>query len=524
MYWKHHSTKSNPALSPVDPYDKEGAFTGCFLPQGVNGGSEEMSVIYSSINYLPIHWTIPYVRGCEGVAIATSKDGGATWNKLAQNPIVEEEPPDLDVTGYRDPYVAPWAALDKIRGSARALYGVVSGGVRGKGPTAFFYAIDPCNLAQWSYLGPLMDIQTNLRKSLKWGGDFGVNWECAAFMTLNAHEAQHAQDFVITGTEGGVERPWVKSYLADKPDDFPRRTTRYGIWIAGSPTKRGNNGSIAFTHEFDGILDHGCFYASNTFYDPVKERRVLWGWLPEEDLPIEHCKEKGWNGSLGVPREIYLYRTTGVTGALRSSLGDITSIRATSEGSGETYTVETLGVSPLPDLSVLRTCKPHTLESIRLPQVSSTMRWTPFRGKKWEMKATINITEGCSSVGMIIKHNHDHTIGTSIKFYPQQEEFVVDRSKSNNYTKINKCEERGSFTLFRHKAEVGEILEKLQLHIFCDEDILEVFANGRFVLSTMVYTDEPGVDGISLLGEGSEGCARFEEVEFWSEVSKIFSH
>lgn len=522
VHWKHHSTKKNPALSPVDAYDKEGVFTGCFLPQGVNGEPGQMSVIYSSINHLPLHWTIPYVRGCEGISIATSDDHGVFWNKLSQNPVLEEEPHGLDVTGFRDPYVAPWPALDKLRGCATSLYGIVSGGIRHKGPAVFLYAIDPGNLAEWSYLGRLMDSPANLRKSLKWSGDFGVNWECAGFMNLNSRHDTISKDFIVTGTEGGEERPWVKLYLAGKPDDFPRRTTRYCIWIAGSLTRDVTDDTVSFSHEFDGILDHGCFYAANTFYDPSMQRRVLWGWLPEEDVPIDHCKGKGWNGSLAVPRELFLHKMTSVTRALRSSLDNVASIQATQDVPGETYTIETLGIAPLPDLSALRTSKPHILTDVSLPRPTTSLRWFPLRGNVWEMKAMISIGKGCSGVGIIVKHNQDRTTGTSIKFHPEREEIVVDRSKSNDSTEINKCDERGSFTLFEQDFGFGEELEKLRLHIFCDGDILEVFANDRFALSTMIYTTELDADEISLLGEGLTDSVRFEEIQFWSGMSKIF--
>ena len=41
--------------------------------------------------------------------------------------------------------------------------------------------------------------------------------------------------------------------------------------------------------------DYGNFYASKTFYDPAKKRRILWGWANESDTTAED-NMKGWAG------------------------------------------------------------------------------------------------------------------------------------------------------------------------------------------------------------------------------------
>ncbi|KAJ0664410.1 putative fructan beta-(2,1)-fructosidase [Helianthus annuus] len=41
--------------------------------------------------------------------------------------------------------------------------------------------------------------------------------------------------------------------------------------------------------------DYGRFYASKSFYDGAKKRRVLWGWVNEGDNPSDAFK-KGWSG------------------------------------------------------------------------------------------------------------------------------------------------------------------------------------------------------------------------------------
>lgn len=41
--------------------------------------------------------------------------------------------------------------------------------------------------------------------------------------------------------------------------------------------------------------DYGNFYASKTFFDEAKQRRILWGWSNESDTVKDDIK-KGWAG------------------------------------------------------------------------------------------------------------------------------------------------------------------------------------------------------------------------------------
>ncbi|KAK5804095.1 hypothetical protein PVK06_031744 [Gossypium arboreum] len=57
---------------------------------------------------------------------------------------------------------------------------------------------------------------------------------------------------------------------------------------------------------WDGLkLDYGNFYASKSFYDPVKFRRVVWGWANESDSKEEDVK-KGWAGIMPISRTVRL--------------------------------------------------------------------------------------------------------------------------------------------------------------------------------------------------------------------------
>ncbi|KAJ3542581.1 hypothetical protein NM208_g4019 [Fusarium decemcellulare] len=513
--------RESPVLTPIDSYDKQGVFTGCFLPQGINGERDQMSLIYSSVCYLPIHWSLPYKRGCEGISIAVSNDAGNTWPKLPQNPALEEEPEGIAVTGFRDPYVAAWPEMDIVLGrESPQLYGIVSGGVKSKGPAVFLYSLDPHDLTRWDYLGFLLHSQCNLQKSPKWSGDFGVNWECAGFMTLHSDDRLSSRNFIVFGTEGGRQRLWIEKYQSGKPEEFPRRTIRYSIWTSGS-LKREQQGGATMTQDFEGILDHGCFHAASSFHDPVSDRRILWGWLPEEDLPISYCTNKGWNGTLSLPRELFIQKMSRVSGTLRSSISEIASIHAERNHHDGLYTIETLGIRPLQDLESLRSKDVIALKDIELPGKNTPCSRISIESTTWELCSTIHVRNACLSVGIKIGYDKTEDVETIITFKPEKEEIVVVREKSNKLLDVNKSDEIGPFTLFKILGEKGEMVEPLKLRVFYDKDVLEVFANDRFALSTMVYAGPTPALSVSLFAEGLEGTAIFEEVNIWRGMKSI---
>lgn len=143
------------------------------------------------------------------------------------------------------------------------IYGVIAGGIRNQTPTCFLYSYKRNNPSAWEYLGSLANIGHNYRPS-RWSGDFGVNWEVCNFFSL-----QDTQ-FMVVNAEGCA---LTKRYLKES---LPARPVRQALWMAfdlvlSSP------GEPNMAPSFSGILDHGCYYAAMSFFDPVTHQRILWG-------------------------------------------------------------------------------------------------------------------------------------------------------------------------------------------------------------------------------------------------------
>ncbi|GMK59594.1 hypothetical protein CspeluHIS016_0802000 [Cutaneotrichosporon spelunceum] len=472
LHWAHDS-QDMPALKADTEYDKEGVFTGCFWPTGPKG-EDALTVFYTNVWEAP-HFTKPYTRGCEGLALATSADGGKTWNKHPCNPIIAEEPEGLNVTGFRDPYLGPWPAMDRARGTSGRLYGLNSGGIHGQGPRTFLYDVDPTDLTRWTYLYPLFRSHSaRSRPGGKWGGDLGLNLECTNFVTLSAGDVE--REVIITGSEGGAPRP-----RGGEP--------RYGVWVLGSLEGEEVDLDISAA----GMVDWGALYAFNTFLH--QGRRILWGWLIEEDLSDGILAERGWTGCLGVPRELFLASYSGVTGTLKSKVADVGSFEVLPSGE-----VVTLGMRPLPELVHLRGS--HISQAISLG--GSHFRCEAARACTIDL--VVEVTDGTEEVALHVRQSADGSTRTSISFFPKEEVIKVCREHSNDRADIVKTTEEGPFTLLRFSE-----LERLRMTVLLDGDVLEVFANDRFALSTRIYSPAEAT-GVAY---EHKGLARVEHLDVW---------
>lgn len=502
-----------PSMKPEADIDRCGVFTGCMRPtnpQGVEDG--QLTCFYTSATSLPIHWALPYQRGSERVHMATSDDNGKTWNRVAENPIVAAPPDDVDVTGWRDPFIERWQSVDDALGSASSdhLYALVSGGIRDNSPTAFLYRLKARDLREWEYISPLLLLPGLNVSPSRWTGDFGTNWECANFLSFSDAHHHRTQDFLIVGVEGRRITPEnrVKSEI---------RATHAQMWICGDVQARDQN--VQMKYSYGGRLDHGCFYAANSFWDPVIEEYVVFGWILEDDLPRDLQVRQGWSGCQSIPRLVKLLTWTGVTGTLRSPLSTISSVSATPDSHGA-FTVQTLSAIPDPRLARLRGQK----SSLSPGALQMRSVGFPEGCAQWELDASFTIVPTTQKVGLVISHSKSTDPAseqreTVVFFEPCTETFMVERSKSTKIPQINLSVESAPHTLF---SFAKDRIEPLQIRIFCDTSVLEIFVNERTVISTRIYAEsrtcyriEPFVETAPVEGMLDRSCSELINLDVW---------
>ena len=502
----HWTVSSATLIKPTSWYDAKGCFTGCMVPTGLDGSLGTLTIFYTGVSRLPLHYTLPYENQTETLNIVQSQDGGSTWRKFKANPIKPEPPAGVGVSGWRDPYVMPWPSIDKALGRPEGeqnLYGVISGGVKGETPTAFLYAVNKQNLPEWVYLSSLVDLGLNHNIS-RWSGDMGINWECANFVTLTDEQDSTSREFIIVGCEG-ADMMHPNSTFTEYPQEetkFPR-AERSLQWMCGSIyTETSENGSIRpkMRYEYGGRFDHGCMYGVNSFYDPVTSKQVAFGWITEEDLPQKLVDRQNWSGMISVPREINLITLRGVTGALVSPLQDITSIEVTPD-SENSFTVRTLGMCVAAHVEGLRQATREVSLQGERELTNSGSCGLDVQTCRFEVAVNLAVADGCSRIGLTIYHSQDHDINqaTSIHLTISTETITIERPDSSHIDPdILTFAEKAPFTLF---SFADGSRENLQIRAWFDESVLEVFLNDRCTFATRIYPATKRCWGIKFWAE-----------------------
>ncbi|KAJ8103102.1 glycosyl hydrolase [Lipomyces tetrasporus] len=488
------TVSSDPVLSPEASYDGKGIFTGCTLPPS---SGKQITIFYTSVSRLPIHYSLPYHIGSETLSMATSTDGGRTWARSKANPILgPEHLADFNITGWRDPFVTKWASMDKVMGRKEAgLYGLISGGIRDTTPSCFLYDINPSDPTLWKFVGPLMKLECNYRPS-RWSGDSGVNWEVANVLTYDQY------DFLLISSEGGAVKRNGKQ-------------TRASIWIAGSLQE---TTPVTMKYDFGGLFDHGDYYASNTFRDESLDNAIVaWGWIIEDALSDELIARQNWSGSMSVPRVISVAVVNNVIGALHSPIDQLTNFKVVK--SEDSYELTTLGVDVHP--RYVSSLRERAVHHIVVPAVTFFRPGVVDCGvssTSWELETEISVSSSPVQVGILALHSANYSEQTRLVFSTDRETFTIDRSRSGNGKELHAYD--APHTLFTSRTSYGaEVVEKLKLHVLCDKSVIEVFLNGRTAVSARVYPDEAS-SRISLFAENLTGEAvEFSETKLWYGIT-----
>ncbi|CAF1687777.1 unnamed protein product, partial [Adineta ricciae] len=169
-----------------------GVFTGAALPVSPTGDTTNgtVTVIYTSVKYLPISWNGYYKQGSETQSLAVSYDDGITYQQYANNPVLISPPNGWNITGWRDPKFEQMPQIDMILygSNQNNYYLTISSGIRGVGPRLLLYQASPTNLTNWTYLGPLVSVAGNYTLNEIWSGSLGYNFEVSnAFLLLEKY-------------------------------------------------------------------------------------------------------------------------------------------------------------------------------------------------------------------------------------------------------------------------------------------------------------------------------------------------
>lgn len=183
------------------------------------------------------------------------------WVKIPENPILKH-PEGVRKDDFRDPSTA-WQLDD---GTWRTTVGTQFGTTG----TALLYKGD--DLVHWK-------LMKNVLRAIPETG----MWGCLDFFPV-ASMGQHGLDTSVRG-------PSVKHVLKVSSLDSMRDYYAVGSYDVATEAFAPANQDLDVIYGLQ--YDHGKFYASKSFYDPVKQRRINWGWANESDARA-HDIAKGW--------------------------------------------------------------------------------------------------------------------------------------------------------------------------------------------------------------------------------------
>ncbi|GJN03019.1 hypothetical protein PR202_ga20417 [Eleusine coracana subsp. coracana] len=281
IVWAHSVSRDlinwmalEPALEPSIASDKYGCWSGSatILPDGTP------AIMYTGVNRADVQYQVQNVAYPRNASDPLLRE----WTKPAHNPIIVPEG-GVNGTQFRDPTTAwrderdgRWRLLvgsrEEARGAAAAPRGVA-------------YVYRSRDFRRWARARrPLHSARTGM-------------WECPDFYPVTADGRRAGLDTSVSSSGTRVKYVLKNSLDLRRYDyytvgTYDRRKERY---VPDDPA--GDERHLRY--------DYGNFYASKTFYDPAKQRRILWGWANESDTAADDVA-KGWAGIQAIPRTVWL--------------------------------------------------------------------------------------------------------------------------------------------------------------------------------------------------------------------------
>ncbi|XP_026425932.1 beta-fructofuranosidase, insoluble isoenzyme 1-like isoform X1 [Papaver somniferum] len=270
IVWGHSVSKDminwlplNPAIYPSAPFDINGCWSGsATILQG-----NKPVIFYTGID--------TENRQVQNIAVPKNLSDPflEEWTKPDYNPLIEPIN-GINAASFRDPTTA-WLGKD---GYWRLVVGNESGNKTGM--ALLYKSKDFVKWVKVQY--PLHSAQTGM-------------WECPDFFPVSLT----GKEGLDTSASGDRIKHVLKVSLGEKTADH----YTVGHYLLSKDQYIPDNTSV---DDSTGLrYDYGNFYASKSFFDASKKRRILWGWVLESDTKEDDIAE-GWAGIQSVPRTLWL--------------------------------------------------------------------------------------------------------------------------------------------------------------------------------------------------------------------------
>jgi len=239
VHWKHLPIALEPTPGATDA---GGCWSGC----AIDAGGVPI-VMYTGVTSQGSSFR-------ETQCIATGTSDLIHWTKHPNNPVIAAPPPDLEVIGFRDPFV--WREDDHW-------CCIIGTGIAGVGGAILLYHSP--DLLHWEYRGVLCAGDSSIKDPV-WSGSM---WECPQFFPL-----EDKYVLIVSAWDSGKTMHTVYA-VGDYSDERFTPTAMHRLDLGAS------------------------FYAPATMRDQ-QGRRLMWGWLREQRRKAA-VQAAGWSGVQSLP-------------------------------------------------------------------------------------------------------------------------------------------------------------------------------------------------------------------------------
>ncbi|KAG2666021.1 hypothetical protein I3760_15G036200 [Carya illinoinensis] len=426
-----------PALNPSEPYDSNGCWSGSItiLP------GEIPAILYTGINLEN--------RQVQNLAVPKNVSDPLLreWVKSSYNPLMTPVN-GIDPGNFRDPTTA-WKGPD-------GLWRVIIGGFINGSGMAILYRSK--GFVSWTRS------ESPLHSSSKTG-----MWECPDFYPVNVNSR--------TGLDTSVRDEFTKHVLKASFNG-------HDYYILGNYTPKTDNFLVDtdfLDGGFDFRYDYGKFYASKTFFDSAKKRRILWAWVSESDTTLNAIR-RGWAGIQAFPRSVLLSRTG--QQLVQWPIKELEKLRANKVAFND---MELKGGSVF-EVSGITASQADVEVSFDLPNLNET----EFIDPNWVDPLVLcpkgaSLTGKGGPFGLLALASRDLTEQTAVFFriFRKQDKYLVLMCSDQSRSSLGDGTDRTTYGVF---INLDPRERKISLRSLIDHSVIENFgADGRACITARVY-------------------------------------
>ncbi|CAL5443818.1 unnamed protein product [Camellia sinensis] len=431
----------DPAIYPSQLSDSNGCWSGSatILPWG------QPAILYTGIDQqgqqvqnlaIPKNLSDPYLL---------------EWVKSPNNPLMAPTPINkIDPNSFRDPSTA-WLGLD---GRWRMIIGSVR---RNRGMAILYRSKD---FVHW----------TKAQHPLYSAKDTGM-WECPDFFPV----PNSSMNGVDTSMLGSSIKHVLKASL-NGHDSYTIGTYNHDkdIYIP-------DNGSM----ESDPRLryDYGRYYASKTFFDSAKNRRILWGWISEGTNNGTLDIMKGWSGIQGFPRQIWLDKSG--KQLMQWPIAEIEKLRWNQV---DMPSMVLKGGSVL-EVSGVNATQADVDIAFEIPKLDKVElldpSWTDPQQLCSQKGALVGGELGPFGLKVLASKGLQEYTAVFFRIFKDQNKFVVLMCSDQSRSSSNLDYDKSTYGAF---VDVDPVNEKLSLRTLIDHSVVESFGGeGKTCITARVY-------------------------------------